>query len=931
MKLFKKTLLFLSFVSFGFAGLEAKSIELFLDHKTKETFDLQEEIPSFNQETPANLSYFKQLTVENIGDRPIRNCFPRSGPLTALSLEELAEKIGQGPYPLLSLYQMWKQSIICRESAEKSQDHPLDLLNFRGVCSAKSFQEQFLKLCFALGIETRCANVHGKTVYDFGLDNEWNFLDLVNNQVYLTLNNEKLASSDDVMDDPFLALRAKHGRPTSSIDFKESWKQLAAFDILDPQSAPSEDIKCKKLGIRAHGVTLYPGEKLTFETNVDQPDVTPYQCMITQTIQLDGRPFGRHWKHLSAYPLHRLINDTEFPIRLVNQEIDLQPGEAFTFSEPVFNVHVAFSEKPQGKITLSGMGSWALFPKINKGKNEIALGSKKNQTILRFKYEINDKFEKTTLISPTILNKEAIFDHTSPEFSIDCAGIDQIWWQIGFDEQFELIPSNFDQVERANSTISLPLISETFLNSETNYYFRVKGYRDGQWSEWSAPFKFQVKKPATVDVVIFEEVKEGVYELNWERYAEKTDDSIEYLIFGSNALDFIPSIYSPKQINEIVGNQVTEEEVNDNLIAVTKKTKIRIGTNYAYYRIVARKNGQLSVPSPIIRVYDTDFVQPRNVLQLINEGSEFVAKRTLFPLSSPWSKSSLPLAGKPSKFEKGIIKLQSLIRSVEPINSKKKYEKPDLPEEVWEEVRVYLLPDNHPAWPKLNRIFCRARVTQSPEHFKRAGFRRWQPGRWSRVSASSHPEIPEYFIKAYCDVELGIIYDWRKWIHRIKGAETIRRCIEANDMHQDFKVPNKWIYPLPKNPSPPKGAKYIRKNFILVCENMGILEHRDNEHKYKHISADRMLGLYKILQICGLYDSVYVFNMPFCKDGKIAIIDTEYHHRWPVPFDKLTKYFPKELQSYWKQLTYRGGRIPDGKNEYNPPRMDRRDVPLKKK
>jgi hypothetical protein len=67
--------------------------------------------------------------------------------------------------------------------------------------------------------------------------------------------------------------------------------------------------------------------------------------------------------------------------------------------------------------------------------------------------------------------------------------------------------------------------------------------------------------------------------------------------------------------------------------------------------------------------------------------------------------------------------------------------------------------------------------------------------------------------------------------------------------------------------------------------------------------------------------------MPFCRDGRIAIIDTEYHHKWPVPFYKLTKYFPKDLQSYWNKITYKGGRIPNGVNQPNPPRMDRRDIP----
>ena len=167
----------------------------------------------------------------------------------------------------------------------------------------------------------------------------------------------------------------------------------------------------------------------------------------------------------------------------------------------------------------------------------------------------------------------------------------------------------------------------------------------------------------------------------------------------------------------------------------------------------------------------------------------------------------------------------------------------------------------------------------------------------------------------------------KKWIHRINGAETIRACIKEYGLQSNFKVPHKWIYPLPKNPSPPNNSKYIRKNFILVCENMQIQSHETNEKLYKKkFTRNLMDGLYTIFQVCGLYDSVYVFNVPFCKDGRIAIIDTEYYYKWPVPYSKMTGKFPKKLQSYWQKITNKGGKIPDGENIPNAPRMDRRDV-----
>lgn len=57
------------------------------------------------------------------------------------------------------------------------------------------------------------------------------------------------------------------------------------------------------------------------------------------------------------------------------------------------------------------------------------------------------------------------------------------------------------------------------------------------------------------------------------------------------------------------------------------------------------------------------------------------------------------------------------------------------------------------------------------------------------------------------------------------------------------------------------------------------------------------------------------------------VIDTEYHHKWPVPFQRLTRAFSSEMQDYWKKITRHGGDIPDGKTRPYCPRHDRADPP----
>lgn len=933
MKLINKTIAFLLLAVLGLPSLESKPIEFLLDGQTEKVLKLEAEIPEARQENPFNqtvlVHYCEQLKIENIGNKPILNFFPYNNQVPFFTLEDLADKIADQRYPLLALFQHWNRSMICDSSAGESKMHPLDLLNFKGACSRTAFHQQFVKLCNALGIETRLTNVQGREVYDFWIDDEWNFLDVDHHQLYLELDNEKLASSENVMDDPFLLLRTKHAREAKQFDFAENWKQLAAFDILEPASAVSVMHETENLAKRKKGFDLFPGETILFENSPHRADLAPFECGIEHQINLESRHVALVWKHRSPFPVRQLKNKSNAKVLLVDQKIELQPGEVFTFNEDVFKVRLKFSCSPEGQISLSGICAWTLFPELVKGKNHIHLGVKRNPSLVRFHYEVNEALENNS--SPTIhvRNESHHFDFVTPFFKLESNAHqkEQIWWQIGLDPQFTLVPSCFDQVEPWTSSLALPMISETFISPGNTYYFRAKVLSDGQWSQWSKAYEFKVNKPAAVEEVLFEQLHEGDYELNWERYAEEKNDSLEYLIFGSNSLDFLPSIYYEKQINAIVNDQATEEEINDNLIAITHQPKFRVDGKLAYYRIVARQKGQYSVPSRIIQVYDHDLIQPRNVLQKVKDETQFIAKRMMFPAHYPWTKIALPFIKEKKQSENLVAKIQLVLRSAKKIDKKiYPYEFPTIPDDVWEEVTPFLLPENHPAWAKLSRVFCKTRATQSSERFQKAGFRRWRPGRWSRVSASSHPEFPEFFIKAYCDTEVGIIYDWKKWIHRIQGAECIRECIKKYQLQSHFKVPHKWLYPLPKHPSPPNNSHFVRKNFILVCENMRIEEHSKNEKMYKkNFNRSLMDGLYTILQVCGLYDSVYVFNMPFCKDGKIAIIDTEYHHKWPVPFQKLNNKFSSAMQSYWKKITLKGGNIPNGVSLYNPPRMDRRD------
>lgn len=912
-------------IVFGLTNLSADSLELTFDHTTQAICDTQNSSPSCHS-----------LTIENTGDHPIDHVLPYVNTQSYATIEGLKADLEKEKYPLLALYKRWEKSLIKDDSFLTDSCHPLDLLNFIGRCSKEVFKKGFIRLCHLLGIDIRQASIHGDLFYDFFVSDDWSFLDVNQQQFYLNLDNQTLVSSEEVMDDPFLALRTKHHRLSKQVDFKKGWQQLARFEIAEP-TAPEPVPMIQEVPLSSmhpQAFELYPSETLFFCSSSVCSDLQTHQRRVEHVIELEQRKVGLSWNYGSPFPLHKIENKSSATLQLVDQKVSLEPGQSYLFDhQDTFCINVRFGEQPQGKLVITGTFSWALFPVLTQGQNNLCLGGEENPTTIQWLFDVEEVRKEQKRSPLQILNTTDEFDHCSPYFilgSTSLEPIEEIGWQISSTSDFQLIPSNFDQVEPFTSTLTVPLISETFLNANETYYFRAKAKHEGEWGDWSVPYSFIVRKPLPVEEAEFDKIGEGCYEISWGRFIQESDPSIEYLIFGSNSLDFIPSIYCDKQVNATMNGKVTEEETNDNLIAMTQETRLQVTGELAYYRIIARQKGQLSVPSSLVHVYDTYLFQPRNVLQVVKEDNNNATKRVLIPSSYSWSGTALPSIDIPSipVYEEQINHLSFLLREAISLSTTRPHYElhSSVTNEAWQAVRPYLLPENHPAKPKLDRLFSKKRISLNPGTLQRAGFPRWQPGRYSRVTASSHPELKDYFLKIYCDNEVGIKYDWKRWVQRCEGAEMIRDCIHRHHYQKIYSVPDKWIYPLPPQPSPPNEARYLRKNFVLVTDNMNVLPHKENKKAYRtKMDRNRLDALYTIFQECGLYDSVYPFNCPFCKDGKIAIIDTEYHHKWPVPFYKLRDHFAKELRSYWERITFRGGAIPDGVTRPHLPRQDRRD------
>ncbi|WP_154017848.1 hypothetical protein [Candidatus Protochlamydia phocaeensis] len=230
---------------------------------------------------------------------------------------------------------------------------------------------------------------------------------------------------------------------------------------------------------------------------------------------------------------------------------------------------------------------------------------------------------------------------------------------------------------------------------------------------------------------------------------------------------------------------------------------------------------------------------------------------------------------------------------------------PYVPIELWAQLKPYFLPINHPIKKKLDQLFHGERVTLSEETFVGAGFSITRRNRPFNAIVTGHKDLKGYLVKVYLDSQFAVS-DWYMWLNRIKGVEVIQACLKKHGFTR-FALPRKWIYPLPAEPSPPSNGLYNRKNFILVVEDMHILNHQDNAKAYKLKMTRSLLNdLYTVLMECQLTDCIYIGNMPFTKEGKIAFVDTERYFNGEPDFNQLKRYLSVPMQAHLDKLIQKG-------------------------
>jgi len=227
---------------------------------------------------------------------------------------------------------------------------------------------------------------------------------------------------------------------------------------------------------------------------------------------------------------------------------------------------------------------------------------------------------------------------------------------------------------------------------------------------------------------------------------------------------------------------------------------------------------------------------------------------------------------------------------------------------VWEKVYPYLMQENHPIKETLDSIVSSkaTSVFANMETMCEAGFERVIPQPYTKLIVTRHSQLKGYIIKAYLD-DQDYYHDKPEhyfWVKRVKGANLIREAIKNHGYSHLLKVPKKWIYLLPDKPSFQGSSENLRKMFILVEEEMDILNDTENKKKWASpsVTEELLQALYTIITEYRFKDCAKPANCPFCEDGKVAFVDTQSFYKKRISYYKLTPYLSSSMKSYWVNL-----------------------------
>lgn len=231
------------------------------------------------------------------------------------------------------------------------------------------------------------------------------------------------------------------------------------------------------------------------------------------------------------------------------------------------------------------------------------------------------------------------------------------------------------------------------------------------------------------------------------------------------------------------------------------------------------------------------------------------------------------------------------------------WDKPgNVPEDVWEQVMPYLLPDDHPTKKILKEILLKVdfRIVENEAALLRGRYKVTGTSHTQNFYVVKHKKLKGWLLKVYTDDNPEI--EWPRFVHRCRGVQAANEAIQGHNASRYFKTPRKYIIPLYQCVSPINAA--VRKDFVLLVEDMKILSKDKSRALWSSRSAkpDLLDHFWAVVTTGGLSDSFYIDNCPWCEDGKIAFVDLEQYHKWPIYYPRMLEHLSHGMKHHWMVL-----------------------------
>ncbi len=576
-------------------GTKAEAI---LDLKVDDT-DLADPPGYFLSERPV-AQVVTRVTVENVGDTPIKSPVLRVDGKPFLTMNDPLEFLGLPKESLgaPALYNAWTARRVHGTTDLRGNRDAVEVLRSIGATFCGDDARALGRLVAPAGIEMRFARVSGHSAGEFKFADGWTLIDGDQNTFYLGLDNVTPVSEADILSDPFPVLRTKvYGR-------QATWSSDAAY--LNTARFGFADLRDQK-NFRVKGDpaptewTMLPTETLTFFPGREPEAVVAKTKGLAQDSTLIGATrVGEFAVDLAARRKSGTALRSPFPILSVQTaagEVKIaEPG-----AEPILQIDL-----PDGdRATLICQAARGAIPGLRSGSNTL-----ESQSELRVSFALNAEAGTLVEVEPATVVADAIFENHIPTFRIS-GPAEKVWWQVSDNLGFTVVPPNFDTVGKFEPVVRLSSrLDRTFLNPGKKYYFRARIRRDGVWGDWSEPVTFNVRKPTRPEITGVLLASGGVAEITFE----KQDGSL--LIYGSNRLDFLPQAYADREPVRIEDNRVVEDRPNKNLLnEVDGQRGFAIVPIRRFYRLIAKADQSLSVPSSLARLPPGDNLPTATALQ----------------------------------------------------------------------------------------------------------------------------------------------------------------------------------------------------------------------------------------------------------------------------------------------------------------------------